>query len=249
MRISDWSSDVCSSDLENVLFFPDGAAARAAGYRACLRYKPDEVARDRVAVDRALALMEGAEHMPKLEDLAAHVGYAPHHFHRLFKRTTGVTPAAYARKLRSDRLEAALTDGARVTDAIYNAGYNAPSRAYADAAHRMGMTPSAWKNGGDGVAIHWTVVQSSLGPMLIAATEKGLCRISFDEDESDLRRRFPKADIRAGDASLATLAARVVTLAHQPGRTEDLPIDVQGKIGSASCRERVCQNVKISAVA
>src|SRR3546814_9682495 len=83
----------------------------------------------------------------------------------------------------------------------------------------MGMAPSAWKNGGDGVAIHWTVVQSSLGPMLIAATEKGLCRISFDEDESGLRRRFPKADIRAGDASLATLAARVVTLAHQPGRT------------------------------
>src|SRR3546814_12043461 len=103
MRISDWSSDVCSSDLENVLFFPDGAAARAAGYRACLRCKPDEVARDRVAVDRALALMEGAEHMPKLEDLAAHVGYAPHHFHRLFKRTTGVPPAAYERKLRSDR--------------------------------------------------------------------------------------------------------------------------------------------------
>src|SRR3546814_20838452 len=84
----------------------------------------------------------------------------------LFPYTTlfrSVTPAAYARKLRSDRLEAALTDGARVTDAIYNAGYNAPSRAYADAAHRMGMTPSAWKNGGDGVAIHWTVVQSSLG--------------------------------------------------------------------------------------
>src|SRR3546814_11379084 len=101
--------------------------------------------------------MEGAEHMPKLEDLAAHVGYAPHHFHRLFKRTTGVTPVAYARKLRSDRLDAALTDGARVTDAIYNAGYNAPSRAYADHAHRIVMATSAWQNGGDVDAIPWTV--------------------------------------------------------------------------------------------
>src|SRR3546814_16929699 len=127
-----------------------------------------------------------------------------HHFHRLFKRTTGVTPAAYARKLRSDRLEAALTDGARVTDAIYDAGYNAPSRAYADAAHRMGMTPSAWKNDGDGVAIHWTVVQSRLGPMHIAETEKGLCRLSFDEDESHMRLRFPKAEMRRGGRSFPT---------------------------------------------
>src|SRR3546814_10431984 len=129
--------------------------------------------------------------MPKLEDLAAHVGYARHHFHRLFKRTTGVTPAAYARKLRRDRLEAALTDGARVTDAIYNEGYNTTSRASADDAHCMGMTPSAWKNGGDGVAFHWPVVQSRLCPILIAATEKGLCRVSFDDDESELRRTIP----------------------------------------------------------
>lgn len=213
---------------ENVQFFRDGAEARAAGFRACLRCRPDEVGRDRQAVERAIALMTGAEDTPGLESLAAHAGYAPHHFHRLFKRATGVTPAAYARKLRADRLETALASNGRVTDAIYDAGYNAPSRAYADAAHRMGMTPSAWKNGGEGVVIRWAVAESSLGPMLIAATEKGLCRISFDEDERDLRRRFPKADLRPGDEAFADLAARVVALADRPGRTDDLPIDVRG---------------------
>jgi AraC family transcriptional regulator of adaptative response/methylated-DNA-[protein]-cysteine methyltransferase len=213
---------------ENVLFFPDGAAAQAAGFRACLRCRPDEVGRDRVAVDRALVLISAAEEPPSLEALAAAVGYAPHHFHRLFKRATGVTAAAYARKLRADRLEAALTDSATVTGAIYDAGYNAPSRAYADAGRRLGMTPSAWRRGGSGVAIHYTVADSSLGRMLIAATDKGLCRISFDEDEADLRVRFPHADIRPADPGFTALAEEVVALADNPARMARLPVDVQG---------------------
>jgi AraC family transcriptional regulator of adaptative response/methylated-DNA-[protein]-cysteine methyltransferase len=213
---------------ENVRFVADGNAARIAGFRACLRCRPDELARDRQAVDYALQLIGEAEGVPALDALAAAVGYAPHHFHRLFKRATGMTPAAYGRNLRAGRLEAALDEKGRVTDAIYDAGYNAPSRAYADAAHRMGMTPSAWKNGGKGVVIRWTVARSSLGPMLIAATDKGLCRISFDEGEAELRRRFPNADIRAGEAEFADLAARVVALVDQEGRADDLPMDVQG---------------------
>lgn len=213
---------------ENVRFLADGNAARAAGFRACLRCRPDELARDRQAVEQALQLIGEADGVPALDALAAAVGYAPHHFHRLFKRATGVTPAAYGRNLRAGRLQAALDENHRVTDAIYDAGYSAPSRAYADAANRMGMTPSAWKNGGKGVVIRWRVAQSSLGPMLIAATEKGFCRISFDEGEAELRRRFPRADIRAGDGGFADLAARVVALVDQDGRADDLPVDVQG---------------------
>lgn len=213
---------------ENVIFFPDGGSARAAGFRACLRCRPDEVARDKLAVDKALSLIASAEEPLPLEMLADAVGYAPHHFHRLFKRATGVTPAAYARKLRADRLESALSDGASVTEAIYDAGYNAPSRAYADAERRLGMTPSAWKNGGRGVAIRFAVVESSLGRMLIAATDRGLCRISFDEDEGALRRRFPNAEIRPGDDAFAHMVAQVVALVDDPTRAIDLPIDVQG---------------------
>lgn len=213
---------------ENVQFYSDGAAARASGFRACLRCRPDEVGRDRLAVERALRLVAAAEEPPVLDDLAAAVGYAPHHFHRLFKRATGVTPAAFARKLRADRLAAALESEDKVTDAIYDAGYNAPSRAYADAESRLGMTPSAWKNGGAGATIRYVLAQSSLGSTLIAGTDKGLCRISFDEDEGELRRRFPRATIAPADDDFARLAAEVVALVDNPARHANLPLDVQG---------------------
>lgn len=113
---------------ENVEFFWTAEEARDAGYRACMRCKPDEVGRDCEAVAAALKLIEASEEMPSLDELADHVGYAPHHFHRLFKRDTGVTPAAYARGLRAKRAEQALSGKGSITDAIYEAGYSGPSR-------------------------------------------------------------------------------------------------------------------------
>jgi AraC family transcriptional regulator of adaptative response/methylated-DNA-[protein]-cysteine methyltransferase len=213
---------------ENVEFHPDAASARAAGFRACLRCLPDDIGRDRIAVARAVALLEASEDPVGLDALAAAVGYAPHHFHRLFKRATGVTPAAYARGLKARAAARALTAEVSVTAAIYEAGYSAPSRFYADGAARLGMTPSAWRRGGAGVTIRWTLADTSLGPMLVAATDKGLCRISFDEDERALAARFPKAEIVAGGAALADLAARVVASVESPERDVDLPLDVQG---------------------
>ena len=213
---------------ENMSFLPDPAAARAAGFRACLRCRPDEVGRDRLAVRAAIAMIEAAEDAPRLEAIAAHVGYAPHHFHRLFKRETGLTPAAWARALRTERLKTALGAEARITDAIYEAGYNAPSRAYADAQRHLGMTPSAWKDGGRGVAIRWRTVDTSLGPMLIAATPKGLCRISFGEGEAALRARFPQARLCPADADLDAMAAKVAALVDDPSAEAALPTDVRG---------------------
>lgn len=213
---------------ENVRFFDAGQDAAAAGFRACLRCKPDEAARDATAVARATALLDAAEETIGLEALAAAVGYAPHHFNRLFKRATGVTPAAYARGLRARRATAALHAERSVTQAIYAAGYSAPSRFYADAGARLGMTPSAWRAGGAGVTIRWTLAETSLGPLLIAATDKGLCRIAFDEDAAMLARRFPAATLVPGDAGFAALAAEVVALVEDPDRQRDLPLDVQG---------------------
>jgi AraC family transcriptional regulator of adaptative response/methylated-DNA-[protein]-cysteine methyltransferase len=213
---------------ENVEFFGDGVAALAAGYRACLRCRPDEVGRDRVAVARAVALIEASEDRFSLDELAASVGYAPHHFHRLFKRATGVTPAAYARGLRAGRAAEALTGGGNVTGAIYDAGYSAPSRFYEDARQRLGMTPSAWRKGGAGTTIRWTVAETSLGSLLIAATDRGLCRVSFDEGETALKARFPRADIQPGGKALAALARRVVAEVEHPERDQDLPMDVRG---------------------
>ncbi|WP_315762264.1 bifunctional DNA-binding transcriptional regulator/O6-methylguanine-DNA methyltransferase Ada [Sphingomonas sp. Y38-1Y] len=213
---------------EHVRFFADGAGAVAAGYRACLRCKPDEAARDRVAVTAAIAMIDAAGAPPSLETLADHVGYAPHHFHRLFKRALGVTPAAYARGRRADRAATALSEEDHVTDAIYRAGYSGPSRFYDEAKGRLGMAPSAWVRGGEGVTIRWTVAETSLGPMLIAATDKGLCRVSFEEDAATLAARFPRADIVEGGDALADLAARVVAEVETPGRDPHLPLDVAG---------------------
>ncbi|WP_010183611.1 bifunctional DNA-binding transcriptional regulator/O6-methylguanine-DNA methyltransferase Ada [Sphingomonas sp. PAMC 26605] len=213
---------------ENMDFYRTPEEAREAGFRACLRCTPDEVGRDRIAVARAIALIEAADELVALDTIAARVGYAPHHFHRLFKRATGVTPAAYARGLMARRAARALTEEATVTAAIYEAGYSAPSRFYEEGAKRLGMSPSAWRRGGEGVTIRWILVETSLGPMLVAATDKGLCRVSFDEDEGALRARFPHAEIVPGGAALADLAARVVASVESPERDQDLPLDVRG---------------------
>ncbi|MBT2188481.1 bifunctional DNA-binding transcriptional regulator/O6-methylguanine-DNA methyltransferase Ada [Sphingobium sp. H33] len=213
---------------ENFELLPSNDAAVEAGYRPCLRCRPDEVGRDRSAIARAVTLIEQSEAIPSLTDLAEAVGYAPHHFQRIFTRDLGVSPAAYARALRARRLGDALERTGRITDAIYDAGYEAPSRAYADAQAHLGMSPSAWRKGGAGAVIRFAVAESSLGPLLVAATDKGLCRIAFDEDEAALRARFPEATIRAGDADFAAWVEAVVALVDDPARPNDLPIDVAG---------------------
>jgi AraC family transcriptional regulator of adaptative response/methylated-DNA-[protein]-cysteine methyltransferase len=213
---------------ENVEFFWTAEEARAAGYRSCMRCKPDEVGRDREAVAAALKLIDTTEDALSLEELAEAVGYAPHHFHRLFKRDTGVTPAAYARSLRAKRATAALNGNGSVTEAIYEAGYSGPSRFYANTKGHLGMTPSAWKNGGAGVTIRWAVVDTVLGKMLLAATDKGICRLSFDEDESELVQRFPKADIVAGGAVLEELVTGAIDAIEHPAQMPDLPLDIAG---------------------
>lgn len=213
---------------ENVRFYAAGPDAAAEGFRACLRCRPDEAARDRAAVVKAARLIEQAEEPPRLEQLAAAVGYAPHHFQRLFTRETGVSPAAYARGVRAARAGNQLQENDRVTDAIYEAGYSGPSRFYADAGERLGMTPSAWRDGGRGETIRYAQVNTALGPMLVAATAKGICRLSFDEDEGALRRRFPRADIRADDGSMSEWVKAAVEAVERPATAPEVPIDVAG---------------------
>lgn len=212
---------------ENVEFFADGTAARAAGYRPCLRCRPDEVGRDAEAVAKARALLEGEE-PPRLEALAAAVGYAPHHFQRLFTRHVGVSPAAYVRSVKAARVREALAGGERITNAIYDAGYSGPSRFYADAPQAFGMAPGAWRNGGAGVTIRWAIAETVLGAMLVAATEKGICRLSFDEDEADLAGRFPKARLVPGGDAMRTLVEGAVAAVETPSSMPDLPLDVAG---------------------
>ena len=213
---------------EHVEFFATAEEARAAGYRSCMRCKPDEVGRDREAVVKAVKLIETAEEPLTLDELADGVGYAPHHFQRIFKRDLGVSPAEYARALRNRRTEAALKANGRVTDAVYDAGYSGPSSFYSDAKERLGMTPSAWRNGGRGETIRWTHFDSPLGRMLIAATSKGICRLTFDDSVNSLQRLFPQATIVEDAGGLKELVEGALEAIESPRAAHQLPIDVAG---------------------
>jgi len=211
---------------ENVRFFAKAEQAEAAGLRACLRCRPNDVSRDEAAVKSVIDLVRSSENAPTLDELGHLTGYSPTHLQRIFKRETGLSPAAYARALRSERVKDALDSGASVTEAIYDAGYGSASRFYEE--KKMGMKPSAWKNGGAGVTIHWTNIETSLGMMLVAATDKGVCCLSFNEGKGELRRRFSKAELQQGSDAFQTLFEQVAASVEKPGDFSHIPLDVQG---------------------
>lgn len=224
----------------NVRFFADGGEARAAGLRPCKRCLPDDVARDDGAVLAAIDEIKASTEPPRLGDLARAVGYSPSHFQRVFNRATGLSPAAYARALREERARQALSAGVRVTDAIYEAGFESASRFYESMEGKLGMAPSAWVRGGEGVTIRWAEIESSLGPILVAATEKGVCRLSFGRGREELERLFPKADLVEGGADFAALLQRVIAAIDNPARGRDIPVDVRG----TAFQERVWQELR-----
>ena len=220
---------------ENVTFHATCAEAEASGFRPCRRCRPNEPSRTErqaEAVARACRLMDAAEVPPSLDALAQAVGLSPFHFHRVFRQTTGITPKAYATARRADRVAAGLREAASVTEAIYEAGYAAPSRFYAGAADRLGMSPSAFRRGGLGTRIRFAVADCALGAVLVAASERGVCAILLGDDPDalalDLRARFPSAELTSDDAAFEALVAQVVGLVEAPGRGLDLPLDIGG---------------------
>ncbi|MFO0852524.1 MAG: bifunctional DNA-binding transcriptional regulator/O6-methylguanine-DNA methyltransferase Ada [Gemmataceae bacterium] len=218
----------------NVRFHPTGDEAKRAGFRPCRRCRPDAPPGDRHgdAVARACRLIDTATEAPSLADLAAAVGLSPFHFHRVFKSATGVTPKAYAAVRRADRVRAGLAAGATVTEAVYAAGFNSNGRFYATAAGRLGMTPTAYRGGGEGAAIRFAVGDSTLGAVLVAATDKGVCAILLGDDPDalarDLQDRFPHADLAPGDAGFDRWVAAAVGLVERPATAFPLPLDVRG---------------------
>ena len=221
---------------ENVAFFDTTAAAEAAGFRPCLRCYPagqSPAEANAALISAACRLIEQAEDMPRLTELAARIGMSPWHFHRQFKRATGLTPQAWAKARRAGRLREALAaPGGSVTDAIYAAGFEASSRAYAQADDMLGMTPSAYRGGGAGEVILYAIAESALGQVLVAQRTRGICAITLGDQPAalvaDLAARFPKAGIQPAEAALAQQIAAVVALVEQPGAGHDLPLDLRG---------------------
>ena len=177
-------------------------------------------------------LIERSDEPPRLADLAKRAGASESHTHRLFKRITGLTPKAYAAAVRAQRARAALERAETVTAAIYEAGYNSSGRFYESATERLGMTPTELRARGAGLEIQYAFGASSLGSVLVAATDRGVCAILLGDDREalagDLGRRFPKARLGAGDERFSELVARVIALVEDPARGADLPLDIRG---------------------
>lgn len=219
---------------ENVGFHPGPAEAEEAGFRPCRRCRPDapEAPNHAEAIAAACRRIEAAEEPPSLGQLAAEACLSPHHFHRLFKAATGLTPRAYAAGVRAKRLREVLPSSSSVTNALFAAGFNAPSRFYDGAERTLGMSPSAFRAGAKGEAIRFALGQTTLGAVLVAATDKGLCAILLgDEPDAllrDLEDRFPHAHLVGGDVAFEVFVARVVGSVEEPRRGLDLPLDLRG---------------------
>jgi AraC family transcriptional regulator of adaptative response/methylated-DNA-[protein]-cysteine methyltransferase len=229
----------CSARLprrENVAFHDTAVAASKAGFRPCKRCRPDLAAkpeRDAQLVARACRAIDAAQQPSRLAELAAQCGLSPHHFHRLFKRVTGVTPGAYAAAGRQRRVQENLASGSAVTDAMYEAGFNSSGRFYASANGMLGMKPSAYRGGGTGEALWYGVGRCSLGLSLVAATAQGVCAILLGDDRAalvaDLQARFSRAVIRRPPAGFKALLHQAVRLVDGAGEANAaLPLDIRG---------------------
>ncbi len=219
---------------KNVCFFRNCGEAEAAGFRACRRCDP-KGERARLAQDvvrDACAFIEAADEIPSLDALAQRSGYSRFHFLRMFRDHTGLTPRSYAEGVRAKRLHAALAGGARVVDAVADAGFGSESRVYEKTGALLGMTPGAARRGGEGEVIRTAFADCPFGRLLVGATDKGVCFIGFAEpDEAllgDLHQRFPRASIIADDAALADAVRAVLDFLEEPKQSLDLPLDLRG---------------------
>jgi len=232
---------------ENVQFHTTREEAEQAGFRPCKRCKPDQpplFAQHAAKIAAVCRLIENAEDDLNLNDLATHAGLSIYYFHRMFKAVTGVTPKAYIAADRAKRLRSGLQRSATVTEAIFDAGYNSNSRFYEKSDQVLGMTPSKYRAGGTNTEIRFAIGECSLGAILVASSEKGVCAILLGDDPDalarDLQDRFPKSSLIGGDSEFEQLVAKVVGFIEAPAIGLDLPLDVQG----TAFQQRVWQALK-----
>ncbi|MFL6452359.1 MAG: bifunctional DNA-binding transcriptional regulator/O6-methylguanine-DNA methyltransferase Ada [Bryobacteraceae bacterium] len=221
---------------ENVRFHRSCADAEKAGFRPCKRCKPNgmSVAQEQAAkVVRLCRMLEESDTIPSLEQLAKEAAMTPFHLHRVFKAATGLTPRSYAVAQRSERVRSRLlSQGETITDAIYSSGYNSNGRFYDESGAILGMTPSKFRNGGANEQIKFAVGQCSLGAILVAQSQRGICAISLGDDPEtlvrDLQDQFPRARFIGRDPAFEETVAKVVGFIDSRSTELDLPLDIRG---------------------
>jgi AraC family transcriptional regulator of adaptative response/methylated-DNA-[protein]-cysteine methyltransferase len=222
---------------ENVQFYVTREAAERAGFRPCKRCRPNALStseQQTAAVENVCRTVENVGEMPSLDTLAEAAGLSRFHFHRIFKKVTGVTPRAYFTARRAQRVRDELVRSETVTEAIYGAGFNSNGRFYANSSQMLGMTPTKFRSGAEGVSIRFAVGECSLGSVLVAATDKGICSILLGDDPDKLVRnlqdRFSKAELVGGDPEFEMWVAQVVGFIENPKQGLRLPLDMRGTV-------------------
>ncbi|MGZ8195925.1 MAG: bifunctional DNA-binding transcriptional regulator/O6-methylguanine-DNA methyltransferase Ada [Methylosarcina sp.] len=220
---------------ENVQFHDTPKEAEKAGFRPCKRCKPDQPSlfeQQAVKVEAVCRLIEQSETEFNLTELAKKAGMSLYHFHRVFKRVTGLTPKAYAAAHRAKRVRGGLESSGSVTAALYDAGYNSSSRFYEKSNRILGMTPSEYRSGGRNTQIRFAIGECSLGALLVAMSPVGVCAIFMGDNPDalarDLQDRFPRAELIGGDCEFEQCIAKVIGLVEAPALGLDLPLDVRG---------------------
>lgn len=220
---------------ENILYFDDAQAAERAGFRPCKRCRQGLMSLAQFHASRvaqACRLLEQSADMLTLNQLAMEVGISAYHFHRLFKAQTGVTPKAYQLALRARRVRENLASAATVTEAIYASGYSSDGRFYETSAGALGMTPQNFRSGGRDVRVWFAIAQSSLGAILVAESQRGICAILLGDDPekliNELQNSFPQAELLGGDPDFEQRIALVVGFVEAPQVGLDLPLDIRG---------------------
>ena len=224
---------------ENVTFYAGPDEAEAAGFRACLRCRPRDA-------EKAIPGAEIAERASRyieanldgdgdltLAAVGANIGVSPYHLQRVFRRVMGVSPKQYASALRLERLKSGLKSGENVTNAMHDAGYGSSSRLYEKAHAGMGMTPGSYRRGGEGMDIRYTIINSTLGKLLVGATERGICSVSFGSSDdmlvNNLRQEYPAANITRDDRALRDRAHEIAaSLEERQPEVDELALDVRG---------------------
>lgn len=220
---------------ENVAFYSSRDDVERAGYRACKRCKPGmrsaELQKAK-QVESLCRLIERSSEEPTLTQLASSIGVSASHAQRMFKELVGISPKQYANAHRRNRLGSDLLSSSSVTEAIYRSGFGSPARFYASANKSLGMSPRVYREGGRDACIRFAIAESCLGPVLVAATEKGLCCIMLDDDPQflidELARRFPAATLVGAERDFDEVVAKVVGLVQRPGDDLRLPLDIRG---------------------
>jgi len=221
---------------DRVSFYSESGAAERDGYRACLRCQPREARQTSgiaAAVERArLHLEANPDRLITLASLAEAAGMSPFHLQRNFKRIVGVSPREYQDALRVAHFKSRLRAGDTVSRATYEAGYGSSSRVYERSDRALGMTPKAYRRGGEGMRISYAVAESPFGKLLVGATERGVCAVAIGDSEQELERAlradFPRAEITRGDDAHHEWVEAIVTHLGGSGGSVDVPLDVQG---------------------